>query len=74
MIRDYRDYLQDILDAIDESTEFTNDISFEIFVRGRRTVNAVVRCLEVMGKAATRIPEQERPAFRGSTWLECATS
>ena len=38
MKRDYRDYLEDILAAIDESSEFTRDISFEIFARDRRTV------------------------------------
>ncbi len=68
MIRDYRNYLQDVLDAIDESTEFTNVIYFEIFVRDRRTVNAVVRCLEVMGKAATRIPDHLRSRAVGVPW------
>ena len=76
--RDYRDYLQDILEAIDESTEFTNDISFEMFVRDRRTVNAVVRSLEVMGGAATRIPDHLRSRAPGVPWkymaLECATN
>ena len=68
MTRDYRDYLQDILEAIDESTEFTNDISFEMFVRDRMTVNAVVRSLEVMGEAATRIPDHLRSRAPGVPW------
>lgn len=68
MKRDYRDYLQDILQAIDESTEFTNDISFEVFVRDRRTVNAAVRSLEVMGEAAMRIPEHLRSRAPGVPW------
>jgi uncharacterized protein with HEPN domain len=55
--REYRDYLEDILTAIDESAEFTRDISFEAFTRDRKTVNAVVRCLEVLGEAAKRIPD-----------------
>jgi uncharacterized protein with HEPN domain len=66
--RDYRDYRQDILEAIDESTEFTNDISFEKFVRDRRTVNAVVRSLEVMGEAAMRIPDHLRSRAHGVPW------
>ena len=31
MKRDYRDHLQDILEAIDETFEFTNDMSFIIY-------------------------------------------
>jgi uncharacterized protein with HEPN domain len=44
--RDYRDYLEDILVAIDESAEFTRDISFEVFTQDRKTTNAVVRSLD----------------------------
>ncbi|MGA2731298.1 MAG: hypothetical protein ABSG35_01650 [Syntrophobacteraceae bacterium] len=46
MKRDYRDYLEDILAAIDESAEFTRDISFEAFTQDRKTINAVVRSLD----------------------------
>jgi uncharacterized protein with HEPN domain len=66
--RDYRDYIQDMLEAIDESTEFTKDMSFDIFVLDRRTVNAVVRSLEVMGEAATRIPEHLRSRAPRVPW------
>ena len=77
MKRDHRDYLEDILAAIDGSAEFTRDISFEAFTRDRRTVNAVVRSLEVLGEAAgasrtTCAPKC--PVSRGNIWLECATS
>ena len=30
MKRDYRDYIEDILAAMDELAEFTRDISFEV--------------------------------------------
>ncbi|MCX7844016.1 MAG: DUF86 domain-containing protein [Candidatus Bipolaricaulota bacterium] len=32
-------------------------MDFDTFQRDRRTVNAVIRSLEVMGEAAKRIPE-----------------
>ncbi|MBN1866663.1 DUF86 domain-containing protein [Candidatus Sumerlaeota bacterium] len=56
MTRDYRDYLEDILSSIDETAAFTADLSFEAFVQDRKTVNAVVRSLEVLGEAAKCIP------------------
>ncbi len=77
MKRDYRDYLQDLLTAIDDSAEVTKDMAFDVFARDRKTINAVVRSLEVLGEAAKRIPDDLRPKhplFRGSTWQKCATS
>ena len=68
MKRDHRDYLEDILAAIDESAEFTRDISFEVFTRDRKTVNAVVRSLEVLGEAAKRIPDHLRAEAPDVPW------
>jgi len=66
--RDYRDYLEDILAAIDESAEFTRDISFEAFTQDRKTINAVVRSLEVLGEAAGRIPNHLRAKAPAVPW------
>lgn len=68
MKRDYRDYLEDILTAIDESEEFTRGLSFEQFAKDRKAVNAVVRTLEVMGEAAGRIPDDLRAQAPGVPW------
>ncbi|MCD6295518.1 MAG: DUF86 domain-containing protein [Deltaproteobacteria bacterium] len=56
MKRVYQDYLEDILVAIDDVTVFTRGFSPETFVTDRKTVNAVMRSLEVIGEAAKRIP------------------
>jgi uncharacterized protein with HEPN domain len=66
--RDYRDYLEDILTAIDESAEFTMGISFEAFTQDRKTVNAVLRSLEVLGEATKRIPDRLRAEAPGVPW------
>lgn len=68
MRRDYGDYLKDILDAIDETHEFTEGLSFEAFSRDRKTVNAVVRSLEVLGEAAKRIPDVIRGEAPRMPW------
>jgi len=68
MKRDYRDYLQDILTAIDDSGEFTRDMAFDAFARDRKTVNAVVRSLEVLGEAAKRIPDIVRAQAPAVPW------
>jgi uncharacterized protein with HEPN domain len=66
--RDYLDHLDDILTSIDETAEFTADMSFESFTVDRKTVNAVVRSLEVIGEAAKSIPEHLRAQAPGVPW------
>ena len=68
MIRDYRDHLEDILASLDETREFTEGMSFEAFTQDRKTVNAVIRSLEVIGEAAKHIPENLRAKAPGVPW------
>jgi len=56
--RIYRDYVLDILSSIQEFGEFIEGMNFEEFLKDRKTVNAVIRNLEVMGEAAKKIPSE----------------
>ena len=58
MRRTYRDYVQDVLASLQEIEEFTKEMDFESFAKDRKTVNAVIRSLEVMGEAAKKIPKE----------------
>jgi len=40
--RDYRDYVQDILDSINDVESFIEGMSCEEFLKDRKTINAVV--------------------------------
>ncbi len=55
--RDWRFRIQDILDAIAAVSDYTADMDFEQFTRDRRTVDAVVRNLILIGEAARHIPD-----------------
>ncbi len=68
MKRTYRDYIQDILLSIQEVEEFTDGMDFEEFVSDRKTVNAVIRSLEVMGEAAKKIPPEIRNRYPEIPW------
>ena len=71
MSRDYGDYLQDILDAIDDVATFTADMSFETFEQDRKTLNAVLRSLEVLGKLRSIFQknfELKLQRFLGNAW------
>lgn len=47
--------LQHILDEANEVRKYTQDISFKEFVTEGKTVRAVVRSIEVIGEAASKI-------------------
>ncbi|MBO8182557.1 MAG: DUF86 domain-containing protein [Archaeoglobus sp.] len=68
MKRTYRDYLEDILSSIQEIGEFTEGMDFEKFVKDRKTVNAVIRSLEVMGEAVKKIPSDLRNKYPEIPW------
>ncbi len=68
--RDVRDYLRDILNAVDEVETFVKDMSFEDFAKDRKTVNAVVRSIEVIGEASKHIPVSLRETYPVLPWKE----
>ena len=57
MPRDFRLYLDDILESCGKIREFTEGMSFEEFERDVKTQDAVFRNFEVIGEAANRLPE-----------------
>ena len=71
-LKDYGDYLNDILNSICEIEEFVKGMTFHKFVHDRKTVNAVIRSIEVMGEAAKNIPESFRKKHPNIPWKKMA--
>ncbi len=70
--RTYKDYVLDILNSIEEIEEFIRGMDFEDFVNDRKTINAVLRSLEVMGEAAKKIPEEVKKNHSSIPWKQMA--
>lgn len=70
--REIADYLNDILDAIVEIEEFIRGMSYEAFVVDKRTINAVIRSLEVLGEATKHIPAAFRNKHPEVPWSKMA--
>ena len=70
--RDFRDYLHDILESVSDIGNFVDDLSYEEFMKDRKTVNAVVRSIEVIGEAAKNIPEAIKAQHKGVPWKKMA--
>jgi len=58
--RDVRVHLDDILEACKRVNTYTSNLSLEEFRGDQKTVDAVVRNLEVIGEAAKKVPDHVR--------------
>lgn len=54
MKREIKDYLNDIVDAMDKAISFISEMNYEDFVKDTKTVYAVVRALEILGEAVKK--------------------
>jgi uncharacterized protein with HEPN domain len=72
MIRDTKDYVQDIYNAMEAAEEFVNDLSFDDFIEDIKTQYAVIRALEIIGEAAKNVPEDVRQKHPAVPWKDLA--
>ena len=54
--RGWRMRIEDILDAIGRIQDYTRGMTFEAFSHDRKTIDAVVRNITVIGEAAGNVP------------------
>ncbi len=66
--REITDHLNDILTAIAEVEDFTRGMSYDKFAADKKTINAVIRSLEVLGEATKRIPISFRKKHPDIPW------
>jgi uncharacterized protein with HEPN domain len=72
MKRDFTDYLEEILNAMEEVETFTQGMTIDDFVKDKKTINAVIRSFEVMGEAAKRIPDEIKQRYKDIPWKRVA--
>jgi len=68
MPRDHRLYLDDIVGAVDRIQSYVQGMDYSRFATDQRTMDAVVRNLEIIGEAAARIPDELRSGALGIEW------
>lgn len=68
MTRDYRLYLDDMVEAINRIDEYTKDISLQDFLGDKKTRDAVIKNFGVMGEAANNIPLELRNDYPDLPW------
>jgi uncharacterized protein with HEPN domain len=70
--RDPEASLEDILLACEKIADYTGGLTLDAFRKDRKTIDAVVRNLEVIGEAAARIPDETRAHLPEVEWQRMA--
>lgn len=63
-------FLEDILESISKILNYTKSYDFEKFKCDDRTVDAVIRNLEIIGEASNKIPKNVREKYLSVPWEE----
>lgn len=60
--------LSDMLDAIDRIEQYTQGMSFEAFSTDQKSIDAVARNLQIIGEAASRVPDDFKERHSSLEW------
>lgn len=66
--REWRFYLEDMITFAENVRAYTSGMEQDDFVDNRLVYDATLRNLELIGEAATRVPEEVRNANRDIPW------
>lgn len=58
--RELKDYLEDILETLLIIETFTEDLTFDSFIKDTKTIFAVAHAIERIGEATKNIPDNIR--------------
>jgi uncharacterized protein with HEPN domain len=70
VIRDWRDFFDDMRDHAETAQAFVGAMSWDEFRADTKTIFALARAIEIVGEAARRIPEDVRQAYPAIPWRE----
>ncbi len=71
-MRDYRLYLEDILQAIKQIERYAKGISAKKLRQNKLVIDAVTRNLEIIGEAAKHIPAAIKKKYPDVEWKKIA--
>jgi len=72
MKREFLDYIEDIIEAMDDAMSFVEGMDYDDFVKNRKTIYAVIRAIEIIGEAVKKIPNWVRKRYPEIPWKDMA--
>ena len=72
MTKEFIDYLEDIVKAMDDALSFVKNMDYDIFLKDTKTTYAVIRALEIIGKATKKVPSSVKTVYDQIPWKKMA--
>jgi uncharacterized protein with HEPN domain len=66
--RDYKLYLEDIIESIDRIEKYISNMNYNNFSKSDITIDAVVRNFEIIGEASKQLPKKVKDKYRDVEW------
>lgn len=70
MMRNYKLFVIDILDAIYKIDEFIGNMDYGEFIQDDKTSTAVVKKIEIIGEAIKNIPKDVKVEYKTIPWKD----
>ena len=66
--RDWRMYIQDMIEFAERVSSYTRGLDKDTFMADRRTYDATLRNIELVGESATHVPDRVRESHPEIAW------
>jgi uncharacterized protein with HEPN domain len=66
--RNWQTRIDDILEAIDKIERYTYDFDFDAWQNDEKTIDAVIRNLEIIGEASSHLPIEIQEQYEDVPW------
>jgi uncharacterized protein with HEPN domain len=67
-----KEYLADVVEAVQRIVDYTGELTYEEFLADRKTQDAVLRNLQVMGEAVKKLSAPVKQAHPNLPWKQMA--
>jgi len=72
MKKEFLDYVEDIIEAMNDAIRFVETVEYDNFVKDRKTAYAVIRAIEIIGEAVKKIPNKVKKQYPKIPWKQMA--
>jgi len=72
MKEEFLDYVEDVVEAMDDAMRFVEGMEYDDFVKDKKTAYAVTRAVEIIGEAVKKIPERVKNRYPKIPWKRMA--